>query len=107
MSPILYPRHGLSSWLMASATLLATCAQAQAPAGTSGAAEAATPATPPRVQVGDSTQRLLQLQRQAQGAPRPIPGVQAGLSYQRYLESFKHPIPEYLRSTVSDGSAAK
>ncbi len=107
MNPFLSPRHGLSTWLMASTALLATCAQAQAPAGATGAAEAVPSPPPPRVQVGDSTQRLLQLQRQAQGAPRPIPGVQAGLSYQRYLESFKHPIPEYLRSTVSDGTTAK
>ncbi|RYF62499.1 MAG: DUF3613 domain-containing protein, partial [Comamonadaceae bacterium] len=38
--------------------------------------------------------------------PRPIPGEVAGRSYQRYLKSFDHPIPERFGTTVGGTSAA-
>ncbi len=57
---------------------------------------------PPRPQIGDTTRALLQLQASgASAGPRlPILGDQASLSYARYLESFTHPIPEFLDTSV-------
>ena len=55
------------------------------------------------LRVGDATEGLLAWQRSGQIAsptPRPIPGVIAHRSYERYLKSFEHPIPEYLNSSV-------
>jgi hypothetical protein len=51
---------------------------------------------PARREVGDATRALLRLQAAGTyAAPaRPMLGDQAGLAYQRYLESFKYPIPE-------------
>jgi hypothetical protein len=44
---------------------------------------------------GKETLQLLALQRQGQGQrPKPIDGEQASRSYERYLKSFEHPIPE-------------
>lgn len=61
------------------------------------------PALPVRLEIGDSTRSLLQLQREGSAAsptPRPLAGDVASLSYQRYLESFKYPIPEKFNTTV-------
>lgn len=78
---------------------------------------AAPPATltlpiPARAQIGDTTRALLQLQAGGAhaGARLPILGDQATLSYARYLQSFTHPIPEYLDTSVrkqisGDGSS--
>ncbi|WP_447593994.1 DUF3613 domain-containing protein [Stenotrophomonas rhizophila] len=57
---------------------------------------------PSRPQIGDTTRALLQLQASgASAGPRlPILGDQASLSYARYLESFTHPIPEFLDTSV-------
>ena len=60
-----------------------------------------------RLRVGDATSRLLALQRSGDAAsavPRPITGDVAGRSYQRYLKSFEHAIPE--RSTTSVGGSS-
>ncbi len=46
---------------------------------------------------------LVELQRSGSAAstvPRPIAGEVANLSYQRYLDSFKRPVPEHFSSTV-------
>lgn len=54
--------------------------------------------------VGAATQRLLALQREgglASATPRPIAGEVAHRSYERYLGSFNHPIPEKFGSSVS------
>jgi hypothetical protein len=59
----------------------------------------------PPLQVGDATLNLLAWQRSGEIAsptPRPIAGSVASRSYERYLKSFEHPIPERLSSTVSD-----
>lgn len=81
-----------------------------------GAAEPATmptyppeAAAPERVAVGDATSRLLSLQRSgaaASAVPRPIPGPVAARSYQRYLKSFEHPIPERFDTTVGGTAQA-
>ena len=72
------------------------------PAPTSAVAAAAEP-----VRIGDATRQLLSMQRNAAGSDRPIPGEQAGLSYQRYLDSFKHPIPERTGSSISSTGGPK
>ncbi|MNK44760.1 hypothetical protein D3C87_635020 [compost metagenome] len=61
-------------------------------------------ATPPAApaQIGDTTRALLQLQASGSqaGARLPMLGDQASLSYARYLQSFTHPIPEFLDTSV-------
>ncbi len=65
--------------------------------------EMAHDAAPPPLRVGDATDTLLALQRSgalASATPRPIAGPVAYRSYERYLKSFEHPIPEFLNSSV-------
>ncbi len=52
--------------------------------------------------VGDTTHHLLQMQARGDhaGPPRPMLGAQGSASYQRYLKSFDHPIPEFYEGTV-------
>ncbi len=59
-------------------------------------------ALPARPQLGDTTRALLQLQASGEraGKPHTVLGDQASRSYARYLESFDHPIPEYLEHSV-------
>lgn len=55
------------------------------------------------LQVGDATSNLFAWQRSGEVASktaRPIAGSVAGRSYERYLKSFEHPIPEHMSSTV-------
>lgn len=57
--------------------------------------------------VGDATRTLLDLQRDGHYASttrRPIAGEVATLSYQRYLDSFKLPIPANFNATLGDTS---
>ncbi len=57
----------------------------------------------PPLQVGDATSNLFAWQRSGEVAsktPRPIAGSVANRSYERYLKSFEHPIPEHMNSTV-------
>ena len=60
------------------------------------------------VTVGSSTRNLLDLQRSGQqaGPELPMLGAASVLSYQRYLDSHKHPIPVALTSTVGSGNTA-
>lgn len=63
-----------------------------------------------RRQVGDATRHLLDMQREGRAAsptPRPLAGEIASLSYQRYLDSFKFPIPERFNTTVQKTGAAR
>lgn len=57
---------------------------------------------PARAQIGDTTRALLQLQAGGAyaGDRLPMLGDQATLSYARYLDSFTHPIPEFLDTSV-------
>lgn len=94
-----------ASVLLAIGALLGLPASAQNQAAPAPAAPAAVAAEPLRV--GDATRQLLSLQRNATGPDRPIPGDQAGLSYQRYLDSFKLPIRERMGSNISSTSGDK
>ena len=79
-----------------------------APAMAAPAAAAATTASTtnfadlPRSQVGDTTRALLQLQadNNRPGTALPMLGEAASRSYQRYLNSFDHPIPEYFEAAL-------
>ena len=56
------------------------------------------------VQIGMATEAVLDLQRsQLSAAPmRPLQGEQASRAYQRYLDSFRQPMP----ATAADGVAS-
>jgi len=60
------------------------------------------PAPPPRSEIGQTTRDLLRMQAQGThaGARLPILGDQAAASYARYLKSFEHEIPEFLKTSV-------
>lgn len=60
------------------------------------------------LQVGDATSNLFAWQRSGEVAsktPRPIAGSVASRSYERYLKSFEHPIPEHMSSTVKTSTS--
>ncbi|MDO9453989.1 MAG: DUF3613 domain-containing protein [Stagnimonas sp.] len=84
--------HLLSSFLLAFAVTAALPFAA-------GAADVEKP-------IGDQTQAWVKLQqsgKQASGAPRPMPGEIADNVYQRYVDSFKQPIPaEFKRQSTGD-----
>ncbi|NWF32510.1 DUF3613 domain-containing protein [Stenotrophomonas sp. SAM-B] len=60
------------------------------------------PVPPPRTEIGQTTRDLLRMQAAGTHAgPRlPILGDQATASYARYLKSFEHEIPEFLKTSV-------
>lgn len=68
-------------------------------------ATAAQSSVPP---IGEATRNWLALQRShAEAAPAlPVLGAQAGLAYERYLNSFKNKIPGSFDSTLGAGSNA-
>lgn len=74
-----------------------------APAPSHATDNAAADSTAANSDVGDTTRMLLGMQRQGThaGKPLPIPGQEASASYQRYLKSFEHPIPEFYDTTMS------
>ncbi|WP_411851184.1 DUF3613 domain-containing protein [Stenotrophomonas sp. LGBM10] len=82
-----------------------TAAPVPVPAGTDGwpsPQQRAAPAPSAPTRIGDATRALLQLQADGtQAGPRlPILGDQAAASYARYLKSFEHEIPEYMKTNV-------
>lgn len=82
----------------------ASAASAQPAAAPADAATAA-PSPAATAPIGDATRGLLRMQRESGGTARSIPGDVAGLSYERYLNSFKHPIPNTLGSAVRKAGA--
>ncbi|NKI67950.1 DUF3613 domain-containing protein [Collimonas pratensis] len=56
-----------------------------------------------RIRIGDVTHTLLQAQADGRvaGAHLPMLGATADVSWQRYLDSFKHPIPEFYENKVT------
>lgn len=57
--------------------------------------------------IGTATRNLLrqQVNGNQAGATLPVLGASASLSYQRYLDSFKHPIPERFESRLSEAKS--
>ncbi|MFJ2989706.1 DUF3613 domain-containing protein [Collimonas sp. NPDC087041] len=81
----------------------------QAVSQAASAAQTETPAPRERyrsVQIGDVTRTLLQAQADGRVAgPRlPMLGVTATASWQRYLDSFKHPLPENFEKKVTSNN---
>lgn len=74
-------------------------AQSSAPAPS---VEQPAPATYYAAKFGDTTRYLVQLQADGSQAGKPLPmlGAEAHASYQRYLKSFEHPIPDFYDSNV-------
>jgi len=66
-------------------------------------------ALPPRPRLGETTRALLQLQASGEraGKAHTVLGDQASRSYARYLNSFDHPIPEYLEYSVRKNVASE
>lgn len=52
--------------------------------------------------IGETTRALLRLQAEGTQAGNALPmlGEAASRSYQRYLDSFKHPVPEYFDAAL-------
>lgn len=72
-------------------------------------ANAPAPYVPPsrsHGEIGSTTRHLLQLQADnaIAGPPRPMLGAEASAAYQRYLDSFNHPIPEFFETNVETAS---
>lgn len=108
MNPFPFTQRRMA-WRSCLLLLTLTCAGLQVAAQQNMAAMPAKSAAP-ETQVGDATQGLLSLQRsnsQASPVPRPIPGEIASRSYQRYLKSFEHPIPEKFNTTVKTSSGGE
>ncbi len=59
--------------------------------------------------VGASTTQWLDTQREGRAAGNllPIPGAEAGPSYQRYIDSFSTPIPDQLYSPTPASGAKR
>ena len=76
-------------------------AQAVAPVQPSQTSAQAGPET--RIRIGDVTHTLLQAQADGRVAgPRlPMLGATADVSWQRYLDSFRYPLPEFFKKSVS------
>ena len=57
---------------------------------------------PPRLEIGPDTRGLLSMQADPdrEGKALPVHGAAANLIWERYLNSFKHPIPEYMKERV-------
>lgn len=93
--------------MSASTTVQPAAATAQAAAPVQQAETPASTGPETRIRIGDVTHILLQAQVDGRVAgPRlPMLGATADVSWQRYLDSFKHPLPEYFENKVSKGSS--
>ena len=62
-----------------------------------------------KIAVGTRTARWLDIQREGRAAGNllPIPGAEAGPSYQRYIDSFASPIPDKLPSSAPASGAQR
>lgn len=80
-------------------------AHAQSDSDASGAAgAAASRLSPHATEIGAATRSWLALQRSntAAAPALPTPGAQATLAYERYMDSFRTPIPSSFGSTLSE-----
>ena len=57
---------------------------------------------PAKREFGQATRDLLHLQASGTAAAKKLPilGDQASASYKRYIDSFKHPLPEHFEEAV-------
>ncbi len=101
------------AWAIAAVALSAAAgaAHAQTPAGAgaqAGTAAVSSAAAPRASEVGHAESGWLEMQRSNRYAAheQPMLGAAATLAYQRYLESFKHPIPESFASKLSGGGGS-
>ena len=109
--------NSLPAPVLAQATPIPVPAAPVAPVATAVAAPVATPAIPPAAPaqkkgvgvwwditpVGDTTRELMAAQaagEQASTTALPTLGVTASESWNRYLESFRHPVPEWFKQHV-------
>ena len=100
----------MRGWMMVAACTLPFAALAQ-PDGTAASTPAAAPASAPVAGQGFGSQTRFWLATQTSGISsvteeRPMPGEAATLVYQRYLNSFTHPIPERYESDSFKTSGA-
>lgn len=84
----------------------------QAPAAPRNAVQVAPVVHPQVVSTGQVTRSLLAAQasgtlngRNVAGQALPALGATAGLTWQRYVDSFTHPIPEWFEEKVEDNSS--
>lgn len=81
---------------------------AHAPSGYASGATAprAVESPPPVTVIGETTRSLLQMQVDGAQAGKHLPmlGAEASASYDRYLKSFSHDIPEFYKTAVSKDS---
>lgn len=92
--PARFIRHLAICAMTATAFLLpSTAAHAQDSVATSNSTVAI---EKPTRRIGEATTAILQAQADGSlaGAPLPMLGATATLSWQRYLDSYRHPIPE-------------
>ncbi|SDV51154.1 DUF3613 domain-containing protein [Chitinasiproducens palmae] len=95
LSPLLLLAFATCGWAQEATE---TTAQTSSP----GSAARLAPADGPHA-VGDTTRALLAAQADGTqaGAPLPMLGETASLSYRRYAQSFSHPIPAFFEQAVS------
>ncbi|WP_433851945.1 DUF3613 domain-containing protein [Stenotrophomonas nitritireducens] len=100
------PAHAQHPPLTARTDMPAVAPQPAAPEPAS-----ATPAAdaPARSQIGDTTRALLRLQAEGTQAGNALPmlGEAASRSYQRHLDSFKHPVPEYFDAALPTSGSGR
>ncbi|RQS26053.1 DUF3613 domain-containing protein [Burkholderia sp. Bp8992] len=62
----------------------------------------------PASEIGHATSTLLDLQRsnRAAATPQPIDGAAGTYAYQRYIDSFKSPIPQWFGTMSTSGGGS-
>ncbi|CAG2269730.1 MULTISPECIES: DUF3613 domain-containing protein [Burkholderia] len=62
----------------------------------------------PAAEIGHATSALLDLQRsnRAAATPQPIDGAAGTFAYQRYIDSFKTPIPQWFGTMSASGGGS-
>ncbi|WP_342766994.1 DUF3613 domain-containing protein [Trinickia dinghuensis] len=101
IGPVL--RSGMAVALALASTWAAFDVHAQTSADSAGASANATPSRARASDIGRATRTWLELQRtNAAAAPAlPMPGAQATLAYERYMNSFRNKIPASFGSALS------
>lgn len=103
------PAHAQHPPLTARADMPATPAAAPGRGVPQPAASPVAEAPPDRSSIGYTTRALLRLQAEGTqaGGALPMLGEAAGRSYQRYLDSFEHPIPEYFDAALPTSASGR